>query len=279
MSSVTKRDYYEVLGLERAGDGSANQERVSQARAEVPPRSQSRRSQGGRSLQGSGGSVRRARRSRRSAACTTASATPASAARAGAGGFDPTIFADFSDIFSRPRRRVRPRRYLRSAPPPRRTAARRRPALRPRDLVRRIRDRHGNDDPDSARGNLRNLQGIGRGGGHDGRNVQPVQGHGSAALPAGIPDRGAAVPELPRHRKDDRQAVPDLPRRGPRRPASASSRSRFPPASRRASVFASTAKANMAPPAVPRATSTSSSMSRSTRSSIVRKTTSTARCR
>ena len=143
MSSVSKRDYYEVLGVERDGDGTADQERVSQAGAEVPSRSQSRRPQGRGSVQGSGRGLRDPRRSREARGSTTASATPASAAPARAG-FDPTIFADFSDIFAG-LGDVFGFGESSAAPPARRTAARLRPALRPRDLLRGIGHRHRDD--------------------------------------------------------------------------------------------------------------------------------------
>ena len=142
--------------------------------------------------------------------------------RRGGAGFDPTIFADFSDIFSGlgdifgfgdifgGRRRAR------------RSAARRRSALRPRDHLRGVRDRHRDDDPDPARGDLRDLQGLRRRARHDSRDLRAVPRRRPAALPAGLPHRRAAVPELPRHRQDHRQAVPDLPRRRTHRRASAS---------------------------------------------------------
>ena len=45
-------------------------------------------------------------------------------------------------------------------------------------------------------------------GRHLARDVPPVPGFGSAALPAGLPHRRAALLQLSRNRKDDRQAVP-----------------------------------------------------------------------
>jgi molecular chaperone DnaJ len=79
---------------------------------------------------------------------------------AGAGGFDRTRsrasktssaisgISCFGDMFGGRRRR---------------SAARRGPALRPRDLLRGILHRHRNGDPDPARGDAGELQGIGRG--------------------------------------------------------------------------------------------------------------------
>ena len=94
---MSKRDYYEVLGVGRDASDAGNQERVSQARAEVPPRPQLP-------------ATRRPRRSSRkrpkptpssptptSARATIASATPAWRRRRQ--GFDPTVFTGFEDIF------------------------------------------------------------------------------------------------------------------------------------------------------------------------------------
>ena len=95
---VSKRDYYEVLGVSRTGDRERDQERLPEAGDEVPPRSQS-----GRQGRRGDSSRRRPKPTRcwpmpRSAACTTASATPASASGAGGGGFDPSVFSEFGDF-------------------------------------------------------------------------------------------------------------------------------------------------------------------------------------
>ena len=130
----------------------------------------------------------------------------------------------------RPRRRLRLRRHLRRPAAARRPAARRRSALRPRDLVRGIGHRHRDDDPDSARGDLRDLQGLRRGGRQ--RSRKPAR---SARAPASCATSRASsrsrgpCATLPRHRQDDRQAVPDLPRRRPRRPRAQADGRRFPP--------------------------------------------------
>ena len=60
-------------------------------------------------------------------------------------------------------------------------------------------------------------KGSGAAPGHVAGNLRAVRAR-PAALSAGLPDRRAPVPELPRHRQDDRQAVPDVPRRRTRRP-------------------------------------------------------------
>ena len=72
-------------------------------------------------------------------------------------------------------------------------------------------------DPDSARRNVRDLQGIGRGGRHVAGNLQSVPRLRSASISAGFPHGRTAVPELPRHRQDDREAVSDVPWRRARR--------------------------------------------------------------
>ena len=213
---------------------------------------------------------------RRSAASTTASAMPACRTRRGGrAGFDPTIFADFSDIFSGlgdvfgfgdlfggRRRRGGPQRGA---------------DLR-YDLEITFEE--------SATGTETTIQ-IPReeacetcsgSGARRARAPRPARSAGlrPAALSAGLPDRRAAVSELPRHRarRSPSRARPAAAPAGSA--ASGRSRSRFPPASPPGSGSACTAKASTAPPADRPATSTSSCTSRSTRSSIARETTSTA---
>ena len=99
-TSMSQRDYYEILGVARDADDGP-EERVPQARADVPPRPQSR------TIPTPPRNSRRRPRptpscpTERSAHGTTASATPASAGRGGSGfpGFDASGFADLSDLF------------------------------------------------------------------------------------------------------------------------------------------------------------------------------------
>ncbi len=76
---MSKRDYYEILGRRADRIGHGNQERVPQARAEASPGSQSGRSRGRRTIQGSA-----PKRTRSSPTPTSAPPTIASAMRASA---------------------------------------------------------------------------------------------------------------------------------------------------------------------------------------------------
>ena len=151
-----------------------------------------------------------------------------------------------------PRQHVRLRRPVRRRSPPRRTAARRRPALRPRDLVRGSGQGHRNVDPDSAPGELRDLQRFGRGARHRRRpTCSHVPRPGTGPLPAGLLHRRAHVPAVPRRRHGSitkpcrRAAAPDASR------TSGRSRSRFPPASPPASSCGCRTKAKRASAAGP----------------------------
>ena len=179
-----------------------------------PSRSQSRRSQGGRGVQGSRRSVRGARRSGEARPLRSVRPRRCQRRCGRRCGFDPTIFADFSDIFSglgdvfgfgdifgQRRRRGGPQRGA---------------DLR-YDLEISFEE--------SATGTETTIQipreetcetckGSGAAEGTSRRDVQSVPRHRSASVSAGIPDRRAAVRELSRHRQDDCEAVSDLPRRG-----------------------------------------------------------------
>ena len=219
MSSVTKRDYYEVLGIER----QATDQEIKSAYRKLALKFHPDRNPGDHKAEEAFKEAAEAYavladREKRGLYDRFGHAGVAGAG-AGAGGFDPTIFADFSDIFSGLGDVFGLRRYLRPASPARRSAARLRSSLRPRDLVRGIRDRHRNLDPDSARGNLRDVQGLWRRrAGHRAETCSQCRGLGTAAVPAGLPHRRSPVPQLPRHRQDDCETLSDLPRRRPRRP-------------------------------------------------------------
>ena len=120
-------------------------------------------------------------------------------AGAGAAGFDPTIFADFSDIFSGlgdmfgfgdilgggRRRRGGPQRGS---------------DLRYDLEITFEESADGTETSivDSARRDLRDLQRLRRGRGHAARDLRAVPRHRPAALPAGLSHRRAPLLELPR---------------------------------------------------------------------------------
>ena len=83
--SVSKRDYYEILGIPKNAGRSANQERVPQARASVSSRSQPGQQGSRREVQGGRRGLRDPLGSATSARATTDSATPACRRRPAAG--------------------------------------------------------------------------------------------------------------------------------------------------------------------------------------------------
>ena len=94
---MSKRDYYEILEITRSATDVEIKSSYRKLGDELPPGSQSGEPGRRREIQGSRGSLRDPRRTPRSGASTIASATRASA-RAGAGGFDPSVFTGFEDI-------------------------------------------------------------------------------------------------------------------------------------------------------------------------------------
>ena len=96
---MSKRDYYEVLGVAEDGERRRAQERVPQAGDEVPPGSQSRRQGGRRAVQGSGRGLRACSPTPRSAAAYDRFGHAGVRAAAGGGpGFDPSVFSEFGDF-------------------------------------------------------------------------------------------------------------------------------------------------------------------------------------
>ena len=216
VSGVSKRDYYEVLGVER----QATDQQIKSAYRKLALKFHPDRNPGDHKAE-------EAFKEAAEAYAVLADAQKRSLydrfghagvnAGAGAGaGFDPTIFADFSDIFSGLGDMFGFGGF--GTPPARRSAARLRPALRPRDQLRRIRRTAPRPrSSDSARRDLRDLHGHRRRARH--ARPKPARSAGAAAScatsRASSPSR--ALRQLPRHRQDDREALHDLPRRRPHR--------------------------------------------------------------
>ena len=275
---MTRRDYYEVLGVGRG----ATEQQIKSAYRKLALQSHPDRNPGDKQAE---------ERFKEAAEAYAVLADAekrglydrfghAGVTSAGAGaGFDPTIFADFSDIFAglgdafgfgdifgSRRRRGGPQRGA--------------------DLRYDLEITFD----ESARGaettiqipreeSVRNVFGIRCSSGYDRGNLLAVSRQRSAAVPAGLPDGRAAMLELPRHGQDHRQALPDAVGAPVESGVNASSPSRSLPALRQVSACACMAKANMAVPADPLAISTSSSTSRNIRFSTAKTTTSIASCR
>ena len=196
---MRQREQARLLRGPRASSAQATDQQIKSAYRKLalkyPPRSQSRRPQGRGAVQGSGRGLRGPRRRGEARPLRPLRPRRASSGAGGGAGFDPTIFADFSDIFSGLGDVVRLRRHLRRPAAARRAAARRRSALRPRDHLRGVGDRHRDDDPDSARGDLRDLQGLRR----RRRHAAPRPAR-SAAAPASCATSRASSPSRGRAR-------------------------------------------------------------------------------
>ena len=266
---MSKRDYYEVLGVARTATDERDQERLSQAGDEVSPGPQSGR-QDGRGAN----SRKRPRRTRssptpRSAACydrfghAGVARRPARAAasiRRCSAEFGDIVdilgnMFGFGDLFGGGRRRGGPQRGA---------DLRYDLEITFEESAQGRRD----DDPDSAPGKLRDVQRL------RARRRAPVRrpvrsaaarvrsASSRASSPSRAPARSAAAAG-----KVITKPCADVPRRRTRQHASGRSRSRFRPASRPASSSACRAKAKPAPPAARPGISTSSSTCRSTSSS------------
>ena len=131
---MTKRDYYEILGVASRRSGLGAEGRVPQAGAQVPPRPQSGQQGRRGAFQGSGRGVRGAVRS--AEARRLRSLRPCGRQRAGR--LRSVHLRRLRGHPRRPGRSLRLRRRVRRRPAAGWTAAGRAPPLRPRDLVRGV---------------------------------------------------------------------------------------------------------------------------------------------
>ncbi len=190
-----------------------------------------------------------------------------------AAGFDPTIFADFSDIlgdffgfgdvFGRRRgpRRGQDLRYNLEL-------SFEEAAFGSRDAA-----------PDPACRNLRDLLGQRRGTGDEAEHLPHLPRRRSGHLPAGLLQRGAHVRPLPRHGSRRERALQEL-RRRRTAPDRAHAAAQDPAGCRHGQPApVSRARASRAAREAPRGISTSCCASASTRSSSGTEPVSTARCR
>ena len=113
----------------------------------------------------------------------------------GAGGpqFDPSTFADFGESFGGIGDVFGLGESSAAAAGARRTAARIGPPIRPGDHLRTRRQGPRDAVADSARGDVRHLQGQRRRRGHDARAVRTVWRVGTTPLSAGLLHRGAPL--------------------------------------------------------------------------------------
>ena len=204
--SVSKRDYYEVLGVPKnAGDQQIKSAYRKLALEHHPdqnpgnPAAEDRFKEAAEAYAILSDGEKRAKYDRFGHAGVSS--------QAGAG-FDPSTFAGFEDIFGgifgdffgggRARR----------------SRARQRSALRPRNHVRGIGEGRRNGDRHSAPRNLRHVQRLGRRARHQPDDVSAVPGARAAALSAGILHRRAHVLALPGIRPHHLEAVRHVQRRG-----------------------------------------------------------------
>ena len=251
---MSKRDYYEILGVPKNAARSADQERVSQAGAATPSRSQPGQQGRRGEIQGGRRGLRDSLRWRQAGALRPV--RPCGCVVAGRSGLRSV------DV-RRLRRHVRRhlRRLLRRRPA-RRPRARKRPALRPRDHVRRIRQRRRDDDRYPAARDVRHMSRLRRRARqHARRRVRSARAADSSDSSRDFsPSRGRA-PAARARAASSRSRAPRAKARDARR-RSGSSPSRFRRVSPTASGSASAAKVRADAQSGPPAISTCSSKSR-----------------
>ena len=196
---VSKRDYYEVLGVARHGRRVGNEVCLPEARAAAPSGSQSRRQERGRTVQGSGRGLRGALGYRRSARVydrfghagvgggqrrvRSVHVSPASKTSSA----DSATSSAWAIIFGGGRRRGGPQRG--SAP-----------ALRPRDQFEEAARGHRDVACSSRAPRAARLPRLGRRDRIRPHHVPDVPGARTAAVSAGLLHRRAHVQSVPRAR-------------------------------------------------------------------------------
>ena len=277
---MSKRDYYEVLGVSRTATEMRDQERVPQAGDEVSSGSQSGRQGRRREVQGSGRGLRDPRRRGKAQPLRSLRPRRRQLAAGGGAGFDPSVFTEFGDfadilgnmfgfgdLFGGGGRRGGPQRGA---------DLRYDLEITLRGIGARRRDRRFRF---RGRRPARPATASGAAPGSTPTHLPAVPRPGPGPLPAGLLHRRAHLPAVPRRRarSSPSRARPAAAPAASR--ASGRSPSRFPPASPPASSCGCRTKAKPAPAADPPAISTSSCTSRSTSSSGATASICSARCR
>ncbi len=180
----------------------------------------------------------------------------AGAGGAGMGGFADAFGDIFGDIFGGGGGRRRPAAFQR--------LSRRRPALQPGNLAGRRRARHRNQDPHSDHGRMRNLPRHRRQARHATDHLHHLRRPRSGAHAAGFLLDPADLPALPWHRQDGRQPLRHLLTAAVASRSTRRWRSKFRPASTTVIASGCPAKAKPASMAARRVTSMWSSRSSST---------------
>ena len=205
---ATKRDYYEVLGVNR----DASEEDIKKAYRKLAMKHHPDRNPDSKESEDKFKEAKEAyevlsepEKRRAYDAYGHAGVNPQMGAggEAGFGGFAEAFGDIFGDIFGGGRRALR--RLPRS-----------RPALQPRDHARAGRARHRDEDPHPGHGGVRHLPRLGREARHAAQDLRDLRRHGRRAHVAGLLLDPAALPHLPRQRQADHRPLPRLRRRRPR---------------------------------------------------------------
>ena len=192
---VSKRDYYEVLGVSR----DVGEQELKSAYRKLALQYHPDRNPNDRTAE---------ERFKEAAEAYAVLADPDKRARydkfghagvggGGAAGFRSVDVRRLRGHLRQPRRHLRIRGHLRIGPSPPRSAARRGSAVRPPDLARGRRRRHGGDTPGPARGAVRAVRRVGRGGRIRAGDLPAMPRSRTDPLPAGLPHRRAPLRRMP----------------------------------------------------------------------------------